>query len=88
MARTKRTKETPWGTFIKGWLAEECCGQPMNAGYDVVWVVEFDFEGEENAYYRMCDVCGTSEARRYETLRASFEYDYAREQRLERDAYA
>lgn len=69
-------KQAQWSKFIEGYLTAECCDQPMNCGYDVVMVYEFDFSGEAQAYYQDCQSCGNIETRRHEFLYAEFEDEF------------
>ena len=71
---SKRTpKTTEYGRYVAGFLADECCYQPMQSGFDVMWIS--DEQTERNAYYRMCNQCGNIEVRTPEELRRDFDYE-------------
>jgi hypothetical protein len=55
--------------LIKDFLRQECCGQPMQTGYDAVTVHHFEGTTFENAYYAMCDVCGNEETATHDMLK-------------------
>jgi len=64
MARTKKLTKTPRQWFIHDFLTDECCGQPMQTGYDVVTHSCHHTNHEaayDNFYYAMCDACGNEE---------------------------
>lgn len=60
MART--SKRAKW---LTGFYAQECCGQPMSSGYDVMTFEcsHTDYATvTENAYYALCSgQCGDGE---------------------------
>lgn len=63
--RSTKTAQTPRQRWLDGFFAQECCGQPMSTGYDVVMLScrhNDHTSTEEEAYYAMCNGhCGDSE---------------------------
>jgi hypothetical protein len=58
-------KSSPRADWLKGFYAQECCGVPMQTGYDVMTFAcrHSDYEQvTECAYFAMCEgQCSTSE---------------------------